>query len=77
MLLTPRRTKEVQEVRDKSLHLLRVLIEKDDLVGVKLFKLKIMSNLITHHLSDPKVTKNCREEVKMIVEAFLRNKYRE
>jgi hypothetical protein len=42
------RSKETVDLRLKSLQTIRMLIEIDDLVGVKLFKLKILSNLIIH-----------------------------
>jgi hypothetical protein len=42
------RSKETVDLRLKSLQTIRMLIEIDDLVGVKLFKMKILSNLIIH-----------------------------
>ncbi len=44
------RSKEVTALRLKALHLLSVLIMKDELVAVKFFKLKIISNLVRHTL---------------------------
>lgn len=43
-------SKEVLELRLKALQTIRFLIQQDDLVGVKLFKLKIISNLLQHTL---------------------------
>lgn len=60
--------------------MLRILISMDDLVGVKLFKLKILSNLLTHTLREAVAnSKNLQviEEIKLITEAFLKNQYRE
>ena len=75
------------DVRVKSLETLRTLIESDDLVGVKLFKIKILSNLITHIIPAnvtpgvPPAKDSFREltyrEVTRIVEALKNNKYRE
>lgn len=39
---------DVEMLRAQSLHMLRVLIQTDELVAVKLFKLKILSNLLTY-----------------------------
>ena len=69
------RSKEVTDVRLKSLRMLRILIETDDLVGVKLFKLKILSNLITYTLKDS--SQQTASEISNIAKAFNRNQYRE
>ena len=75
------------DVRVKSLETLRALIESDDLVGVKLFKMKILSNLIAHIIPSnvtpgvPPAKDSFRDltyrEVTRRVEALKNNKYRE
>ncbi len=45
-------TKETLELRHQALKTIRLLIESDALVGVKMFKLKLLSNLILHTLAD-------------------------
>lgn len=66
---------DVEMLRAQSLHMLRVLIQTDELVAVKLFKLKILSNLLTYTMKGS--TEKSTSEIKLIVEAFARNQYRE
>lgn len=49
-------------------------MELDHKVGVKFFKLKLLSNLITHTL--PGSEREKAEEIYKIVECFKGNKYR-
>ena len=71
-------SQSVIDLRLKSLHILRVLIESDDLVAVKLFKLKLLSNLLTHTLREG-VSKSylnkeaIQNEIKLIGLAFKGN----
>jgi hypothetical protein len=60
-------------------------MQTDDLVGVKLLKLKILSNLLTHTLSaatsspyseDPSHPSKLRNEIMGIILTFKANKYR-
>ena len=37
-----------RELRFKAIETIRILVEKDELMGVKFFKLKILSNLLVH-----------------------------
>ncbi len=43
-------------------------MQADDLVGVKLFKLKLMSNIITHTIKE---LPEGIQEARLIVKAFL------
>ena len=61
------------------MQILRKLITSDDLVGVKLFKIKLLSNLVSHTLrenvsaSDKTVAEGTYSEVIAIVRAFKEN----
>jgi hypothetical protein len=55
----------------------RKLIEADPLVGVKFFKLKLLSNLIKHTLQDNLHDKDFLQEISLLLQAFLHNQYRE
>ena len=76
-------SQETSELRLKSLQILRKLITSDDLVGVKMFKIKLLSNLVSHTLrenvsaSDKTVAEGTYSEVIAIVRAFKENRYRE
>lgn len=54
-----------------------LVIQADDKVGVKLFKLKILSNLLTHTLQENLNDKEMEDEIKRIVLHFRNNQYRE
>ena len=81
------RSKETVDLRLKSLQTLRMLMEIDDLVGVKMFKMKILSNLITHIIpanitpgtdkSKDSFKEQTYLEVIKIIDALKNNKYRE
>tara|TARA_B110000285_G_C14724349_1_gene423592 strand:+ start:328 stop:576 length:249 start_codon:yes stop_codon:yes gene_type:complete len=45
------------DLRNQALHTIAVLLEHDDLVGVKIVKLKLISNILTHFF-DKKAPKN-------------------
>ena len=51
-------------------------IESDDLVGVKVYKMRLLSNLLRHTLLIEKEPK-FKEEIMLITKAFLNSKYRE
>lgn len=65
------------------MQILRKLITSDDLVGVKMFKIKLLSNLVNHTVrenvsaSDKAVGEGTYAEVLAIVRAFKENQYRE
>ncbi len=76
-------SQETFALRLRSLQILRKLITADDLVGVKMFKIKLLSNLVNHTLrenvsaSDKAVGDSTYAEVLAIVRAFKENQYRE
>ena len=45
------------DLRNQVLHTISVLMKNDDLIGVKLVKLKLISNILTYFF-DPKAPKN-------------------
>jgi hypothetical protein len=67
----------VKELRVKALRMLRVMIGEEELVGVKLFKMKLLSNLLSY--TYPPVSERgvyemqMRREISLIVEHFLNN----
>ena len=79
------RSTETVDLRLKSLQTMRKLIEADDLVGVKLFKMKVLSNLITHILpqnvqpgvKNDQFKDSTYSEVQKIAECLSSNVYRE
>ena len=80
--LDGRFSNETSELRVRAVRLIRIAIDSDPLVGVKLFKLKILSNLITYTLKEATSIKNehgdiIRSEIKQLTESFKRNEYRE
>jgi len=56
-----------------SLRIIRELVERDEKVGVKFFKMKLLSNLITHTLKD---LEGSEPEISELSNLFLKNKYR-
>jgi hypothetical protein len=81
------RSKETVDLRLKSLQTLRMLMEIDDLVGVKFFKMKILSNIIIHIIpsnitpgadkSKDTFKEQTYYEVIKIIDTLKNNKYRE
>jgi hypothetical protein len=61
---------------------IRQVVEADEVVGVKMFKIKIMSNIISHTLKEnisgsrKEVREQTYSEILRIVKAFKENQYR-
>ena len=55
-LLEGKVTNETSEIRAKAVRMLRIAVQSDSLVGVKIFKMKLLSNLITHSLKQAPTT---------------------
>jgi hypothetical protein len=68
-------TKETSEIRAKALRMLRVAVESDSLVGVKIFKMKLLSNLITHSLR--LAPSEVESDVYLLAKALVKSEYRE
>lgn len=68
-------TKETSEVRAKALRILRVAVQSDSLVGVKIFKMKLLSNLITHSLKQAPPA--IESDIYLLARALLTNEYRD
>ena len=64
------------------MQVIRQVVEADEVVGVKMFKIKIMSNIISHTLKEnisgarKEVREQTYSEILRIVKAFQENQYR-
>lgn len=79
--LEDRVSAETGTVRAKAVRTVRLCVQSDPLVGVKLFKMRILSNLITHTLKDCPQKEpwgvSIRSEVKLLAECLKNSPYRE
>ena len=77
-LLEGKVSRETSELRAKAVRMIRLAVQSDPLVGVKIFKMKLLSNLITHSLKHVNEQSDMIEkDITLLANALKESEYRE